>query len=396
MDNKNKNPNVPNLRFPFYDKPWQITTIGNCCRSLDYGLGASAIDYDGKHKYIRITDIDEETNTFSNINITSPSYYDEEHKVKINDILFARTGASVGKTYCYNPKDGELYYAGFLIAAHVKNEFDPKFIFYNTVTTRYKNWVKIMSARSGQPGINADEYRSHTFYIPIKDEQLKISAFLSKLDERILLQNKIIEDLIALRKSIIERTFSLVNSSWNKFTFNDIFIERKEMHIKDSSVIHATLSKEGIFPKTDRYDRDFLVKDEDKKYKVSYLNDICYNPANLKFGVITRNNYGKCIISPIYVTYEVKPNFNPKFIELFVTRSAFLKEIRKYEQGTVYERMAVSSDDFLTYTTRLPDVDFQNEIVSKIDLFDKKITQEKIYLELLKNQKNYLLSNLFI
>lgn len=252
------------------------------------------------------------------------------------------------------------------------------------------------SDQSAQPGLAVNKLLLLKQYFPSIENQERIGKLFTLLEMKIQLQNKIIEDLIALRKSIIERTFSLVNSSWNKFTFNDIFIERKEMHIKDSSVIHATLSKEGIFPKTDRYNRDFLVKDEDKKYKVSYLNDICYNPANLKFGVITRNNYGKCIISPIYVTYEVKPHFNPKFIELFVTRSAFLKEIRKYEQGTVYERMAVSSDDFLTYTTRLPDVDFQNEIVSKIDLFDKKITQEKIYLELLKNQKNYLLSNLFI
>ena len=278
------------------------------------------------------------------------------------------------------------------------NENSLDYVLHYLLTEKGEKLLKMASPGGAgrNKTLNQEDFLNSKIFLPSFKEQEKISLLLSLLEKRIATQIKIIEDLITLKKSIIERTFSIVDSSWNEFSFKDIFNERKEMHIKDSSVIHATLSKEGIFPKTDRYDRDFLVKDEDKKYKVSYLNDICYNPANLKFGVITRNNYGKCIISPIYVTYEVKPSFNSKFIELFVTRSTFLKEIRKYEQGTVYERMAVSYDDFLTYTTRLPSIGFQNKIVNKIDIIDKKITQEKIYLELLKKQKNYLLSNLFI
>lgn len=375
MDNKNKNPNVPNLRFKdFGNYKWNIDKIYNIA-PLQRGF-----------------DLPEQNIIHGSVPVVYSNgikNYHNQYKAKAPGIITGRSG-TVGKfTYIedgyYWPHNTSLWVTDF------KCNY-PKFIYFLFQYVKFENY----STGSGVPTLNRNDIHDKKVGVPKIEEQIKIATFLTKIDERIELQNKIIEDLIALRKSIIERTFSLVNSSWNKFTFNDIFIERKEMHIKDSSVIHATLSKEGIFPKTDRYDRDFLVKDEDKKYKVSYLNDICYNPANLKFGVITRNNYGKCIISPIYVTYEVKPSFNPKFIELFVTRSAFLKEIRKYEQGTVYERMAVSSDDFLTYTTRLPDVDFQNEIVSKIDLFDKKITQEKIYLELLKNQKNYLLSNLFI
>ena len=244
--------------------------------------------------------------------------------------------------------------------------------------------------------VHFSQLKSLKFYLPSNDEKKKINSFIKLLDERISVQIKIINDYKMLKKSIVERIISTTDISWNKHSFKDIFRERKELHVKDGTIIHATLSKEGIYPKTDRYDRDFLVKDEDKKYKVSYLNDICYNPANLKFGVITRNDYGKCLVSPIYVTYMVNPGFNPKFIELFVTRTAFLKEIRRYEQGTVYERMAVSSDDFLTFETKLPNVEVQNDIVNNIDMLDKKITQEQEYLELLYKQKNYLLSNMFI
>ena len=69
----------------------------------------------------------------------------------------------------------------------------------------------------------------------------------------------------------------------------DILKERNEYCCKDGTFVHGTLSKDGLFPKTERWNRDFLVKEENKKYKITHLDDICYNPANLKFGVICRN-----------------------------------------------------------------------------------------------------------
>lgn len=172
-----------------------------------------------------------------------------------------------------------------------------------------------------------------------------------------------------------------------KVKLSNILKEYSELHIKDDSIVHATLSKEGIFPKTDRYDRDFLVKDEDKKYKVTHLNDICYNPANLKFGVITRNTFGDCIISPIYITFKIKSGFIPKFVELLVTRKQFISKARKYEQGTVYERMSVNSSDLLSMYVLIPSFSIQQKIVNIINNIDNKIFNEQKLLNLYKLQK---------
>lgn len=175
-----------------------------------------------------------------------------------------------------------------------------------------------------------------------------------------------------------------------------ILHERKEYCEKDGTYTHGTLSKEGVAPKTERYDRDFLVKSEDKKYKVTHLNDICYNPANLKFGVICRNDYGDLIFSPIYVTFEISSRFYPPYIELFLINANFLGRIRRYEQGTVYERMAVSPEDFLLYKTRLPNYDEQVRFAEKVQLLQKKIALEEKITEYFKNQRSYLLSKMFI
>ena len=239
------------------------------------------------------------------------------------------------------------------------------------------------------------------FSVPYPDiyEQSKIALFLDKIDARIEVQNKIIEDLKVLKKSMSQFIFgdqSVIRKKWRLIKLSKILMERKTYDVKESSYPHATLSKEGIYPKTERYNRDFLVKDEEKNYKVTHINDICYNPANLKFGVICLNNFGDAIFSPIYVTYEIKQENDPYFVSLYVTNPTFIGHIRKYEQGTVYERMAVSSEDFLKGQVYLPNYQTQLYISKIFKSIEDKIRLENDILGKYKEQKKFLLSNMFI
>ena len=170
-------------------------------------MNAAAKAYDGENKYIRITDIDESSSTYDDKDIVSPDgTLSDNYLVKERDILLARTGASTGKTYLYRKSDGKLYYAGFLIRANVTTH-NPYFVFSQLHTHRYWRWVSIMSARSGQPGINSQEYSSFPVFTTSIQEENKIAKLLSLLDERISTQNKIIEDLKKLKSAISERLF---------------------------------------------------------------------------------------------------------------------------------------------------------------------------------------------
>ena len=249
-----------------------------------------------------------------------------------------------------------------------------------------------MSARSGQPGINSQEYGSYTIYLPSILEQNRIASLLSLLDKRISTQNKIIEDLKTLRKGIID---SLFKPSKSEEQLSKFLSERKTYSEKGEGFEHVTLSKEGICPKTERYDRDFLVTTEDKNYKITKLNDICYNPANLKFGVICLNTYGDAIFSPIYVTFEVK-NIDPYYLSLFLTSNRFIKKALRYQQGTVYERMAVNPEDFCKCKIPLNDNVTIQQITKVVSLLDSKIKVEENIIQKYRIQKDCLLSNLFI
>ncbi len=204
---------VPNLRFPEFQGEWEKTKFGDIATGFDYGMNAAAKNYDGVNKYIRITDIDEASSTYTDKDIVSPDgILTDNYLVNNRDILLARTGASTGKSYLYKQSDGKLYYAGFLIRANVTTH-DPYFVFSQLHTHRYWRWVSIMSARSGQPGINSQEYSSFPIYTTSIEEESKIAKLLSLLDERIATQNKIIEDLKKLKSAISERLFKSLKGS---------------------------------------------------------------------------------------------------------------------------------------------------------------------------------------
>ena len=122
---------------------------------IEYGLGASAIDYDGKNIYVRITDIDDETSQFDFDKISSPSFFESKYLLNDGDILVARTGASVGKSYLHTELPNS-YFAGFLMRIRVSGHY-PYFIYSQLKTNKFKKWLQIMSIRSGQPGINSKE-----------------------------------------------------------------------------------------------------------------------------------------------------------------------------------------------------------------------------------------------
>lgn len=183
---------------------WKKCRLVDIAEGFEYGMNSASKNFDGKNKYIRITDINDESHKFENKDIVSPcGKIEEKYKVKEGDILFARTGASTGKSYLYNIEDGDLYFAGFLIRVHIKDA-NPYLIFSQTLTSKYSNWLKIMSVRSGQPGINAEEFKNLSVFLPSLPEQKIIAQVLSTADKEIALLKSSIEQEKQKKKSLAQ------------------------------------------------------------------------------------------------------------------------------------------------------------------------------------------------
>lgn len=183
----------PELRFPGFTNDWEQRKLGELAATFGYGLNAAAKSFDGRHKYIRITDIDESTRRFLCSSLTSPDIDFEEaapYRLAEGDVLFARTGASVGKSYRYVRTDGDVYFAGFLIRFRFKDKEAAEFVFQNSLTAKFQNFIKTSSQRSGQPGINAQQFSGYQIAVPNSEERERIGSFFSRLDTAITLHQR--------------------------------------------------------------------------------------------------------------------------------------------------------------------------------------------------------------
>ena len=194
-----------------YPADWKIKKLGDCVtENLSYGINAPAIPYSiNEPKYIRITDITED-GKYNDTDIKSVAHPNcERYSLHYGDIVMARTGASVGKSYCYDIRDGKLVYAGYLIKASVDcDKFDPRYIAAQLKTPRYWSWVISMSMRSGQPGINSQEYSSFLIPIPPFAEQKAIADTLGTFDAHIKNLSELIEKKKAIRDGALEDLMS--------------------------------------------------------------------------------------------------------------------------------------------------------------------------------------------
>ena len=194
---------------PYYSSvTWKEVALCDVASGFEYGMNAAATVYDGSHKYIRITDIDDNSHLYSqNVPVSPEGQVDEKYRVRENDILFARTGASVGKSYRYQRSDGDLYYAGFLIRIHVNSDVNCDYVFQNTLTEAYRRWVLLESARSGQPGINAEQYKQYRFLLPPLELQNKISTLATNLDNLICKEENLLSQIEQVKIALLQRLF---------------------------------------------------------------------------------------------------------------------------------------------------------------------------------------------
>ncbi|MFM0881030.1 restriction endonuclease subunit S [Streptococcus suis] len=270
-------------------------------------------------------------------------------------------------------------------------------------------WMKL-STGSTFESINSGDIKSSLIPLPSLPEQEAIGSFFSDLDQLITLHQRKLDDVKELKKALLQKMFPKGNGNdfpelrfpeftdaWKQRKLGEVLKERNESRSPSADVPLVSFTVEnGVTPKTERYNREFLVRDEDKKYKFTQLDDIVYNPANLKFGAIARNKYGAAVFSPIYVTYGVLSEAHPLFVELIVTSTNFIQRALRYQEGTVYERMAVKSFDLLRSEIPLPTLPEQEAIGSFFSDLDQLITLHQRQLDHLKLLKKALLQQMFI
>lgn len=362
--------------------------MGDVLSKFDYGLNSASSDYDGKNKYLRITDIDEQTHRFNLDNLTSPKVdlkNKDNYILHPGDIVFARTGASVGKTYKYREDDGRVYFAGFLIRGTINKNFDTSFIFDTTLLPKYSNFVEITSIRSGQPGINSEEYKKYVINIPTINEQKYISKLITNLEELITLQQRKLK-LLKLMKNIV--SYNLVVS--HKLASNNE-IKWKAVYLKDIARIYqsTTITKKDLLPKGIPV---FGANDYIGFYnKYNHETDqvtICARGANAG-----HPNYVK---GPVWITgnsmvINVDETYiNKKFLYTLLT----FTDLKRFVTGGAQPQ--ITRENLNSLKILLPSIKAQNNLSAIIENLSINIRKVQLSINSAKRLKQFLLQNMFI
>ena len=163
---------------------WEVVRLGEICAPPQYGAAASARPFNPTlPRYVRITDITDDgllrRNDLASAEPSEVAGYD----LKPGDLLFARSGATVGKTYLYRPADGPCVYAGYLIRFQpLRKRVYPEYLERCTRSEFYHRWVESMFRAGAQPNINAAEYSSLSVPLPPLEEQEAIAGLLDSVD----------------------------------------------------------------------------------------------------------------------------------------------------------------------------------------------------------------------
>ena len=209
FDNLIKSRFVEMFGDPFSnEKNWEQEKIKDIAvGKLSYGSSASAIKFDNNIRYVRITDITDSGDLI--YDKKSPSEYEDKYLLNDGDILFARSGATVGKTFKYSKeKHGKCIYAGYLIRL-VPNtsKVIAEYVFWYTKTEYYLSFIKNAQKAVAQPNINAQEYGNLTICVPPIELQYQFAYFVEQVNKSKFVVQKSIEELQTLYDSLMQKYF---------------------------------------------------------------------------------------------------------------------------------------------------------------------------------------------
>jgi len=396
---------APILRFKGFTDDWEQRKLGDLGEvSMNKRIYKDQTTIEGEVPFVKIGTFGKKPDSFISRELF------EEYKLKypypnIGDILISAAG-SIGRTLEYNGEDVYFQDSNIVWLNH-KGRLDNNFLKYFYMIVKWSGLEGSTIKRLYNKNILSTQIN-----LPNIIEQEKIGTFLNCIENTIRLHQHKLDQLNQLKEALLQQMFpgkgetvpklrfAGFEGDWEERKLGNLLHERNQKSVQTEEYPLVSFTVEnGVTEKTERYNRNQLVSgDSDAKvYKVTKLNDIVYNPANLKFGAIDRNKYGKAVFSPIYVTFEVIEDYIfAEFIEFIVTSQTFIGRALKYQQGTVYERQSVGVDDFLNLTIRIPNLDEQKLIGLFLNDLNKELLLQKDKLDQLKNMKQVLLENMFI
>ncbi|MBV3499461.1 restriction endonuclease subunit S [Phocaeicola massiliensis] len=408
IDNKEKEVlNVPHLRFPEFNGEWEKCKVSDL---LDFystnSLSWEQLEYDTNammnlhYGLIHVglpTMVDLTKDKLPNIKEGNmPKNF---ARCKEGDVAFADASEDtneVAKAIEFYNLNGNDVVCG-LHTIHGRDNSDntvigfkgylfSSMVFHHQIR-RIAQGTKIFS-------INTKNFAECYVGVPSKEEQTKIATLLRLIDERIMTQNKIIEDLNKLKSAIIEMEYT--HKTKGNTHIGD-FIEQTSKRNKDSAIqnVLSVSNSQGFIQQCEQFENRSVASDDISNYKIVERNCFAFNPARINVGSIARlTTFNRGIVSPMYICFRTKDNLFPEYLDYYFESKQFFTEIQKRLEGSV--RQCLSYEGLCNIPLCIPTVEVQQQTGKRLSTLVQEIKLEIGFLELLQKQKKFLLHQMFI
>ncbi len=375
------------MRFKEYKDDWIIDDIGNVI-SIDC---PKYNPLKGKNIYpcIELDNLDQETGILLNT-YNSKNQNSIKNKFEKENILYGKLRPYL-KKYFYPNFEG-VCSTEIWVMKSIK--LLPKWIYYFVQTDYFSNLTNISSG-SKMPRADWNYIKNELIYYPKNSQEaMKIADMLETIDKRIQTQIKIIEDYEELKSWITDQIFNREVST--KKLKSLIFEVNQRNKLQLALDVLTVSNKRGFIKQSEQFEERNVASEDTSNYKIVCVDQYAYNPARINVGSIARlNNYEKGIISPMYTCFEInEEKLNPIYFDLFLKSKSFKSQLNKKLEGSVRQCLIFSG--MLSMEIPLPSIQTQSVIAKRISMLDSNIKIENTYLVRLKQQKKYLLDNLFI
>lgn len=274
------------------------------------------------------------------------------------------------------------------------------------------NCYKAAKESTGVPQLTTAKLQEYRIPIPKEmDEENAISSYFTSLDSQISASTSRLAALKQMKAASLQTMFPQEGETvpkirfkgfeweWEKVKLSEILTERHENStITDSLPQLSFTIADGVIRPEDRKSnkRDFLIKDIDnKRYLVTKVGDIIYNPANVVYGAIHRNSLMNGVVSPIYKIFTTMQDSN--FIECAVRRPSFITKLAMCTEGTVTKLKTLKPEAFLNMEVCItPSLEEQKLIGNYFTSLDRQISLQSQRLEKLKQIKSACLDKMFV
>lgn len=408
---------APELRFPGFTDDWEerkLSELATMNARIGWqNLRTSEFLDNGDYMLITGTDFKAGAIDYSNIHYVEKERFEQDKKIQISNksILITKDGTLGKVAYVEGLTMPATLNAGvFNVKVKEDLAIDSKYLFHYLKAPFLLKFADQRSTGGTIKHLNQNVLVEFPIPLPSLGEQHKIAGLLSNFDNTIALHQRKLDLLKEQKKGYLQKMFPKNGAKVPELRFAgfaDDWEERKLGEVFNQTVeyinpneanleLWSVTVERGLTPKTARYNREALVKKNDK-FKVVHDGDIVYNPMNLTIGAVGFNKSEKSVaVSGYYVTMNMNSGFNNSYFQTWLKSENAIKQYKLYATGSLIEKQRVQFPTLSLIKSYIPIFEEQQKIGSFFKQLDETIALHQRKLDLLKEQKKGFLQKMFV